>query len=325
MPDAPVPRLEDELPGRFSSAKALSLPLGPALDAGGVRGYPIDMRSKAQAPRWPPPWMNPRPKRIWVAMVQLGLGAHERWLAGEGDQWLETAAGCAGELVDAQEDDGRWVHGWDYPHTFDLPAGWISAIAQGEAASFLVRMHAATGDDAHADAARAALRPMTIASSDGGTLARLGGGPFCEEYPTDPPSYVLNGGIFAAWGFRDVAVALGDDAARGFWEELVATLRDELGRWDTGWWSRYDLFPHPLRNVASSFYHDLHVSQLRALALLTGEREFAATAERWAGYDASRLRRARAFAAKAAFRVAVPRDRALARRLPWARRRARSS
>ena len=310
--------MEDELPGRFSSAKALSLPLGPAIDAAGVRGYPIDMRGKAQAPIWPMPWMNPRPKRIWVAMVQLGLGAHERWLAGEGDEWLVPATGAADELVDAQEPDGRWVHGWDYPHTFDLPAGWISAIAQGEAASFLVRMHAATGNDAYAEAGRAALRPMTIPSSEGGTLARLDGAPFCEEYPTRPPSYVLNGGIFAAWGFRDVAVALGDDDARRFWDELVATLRDGIGRWDTGWWSRYDLFPHPLPNVASSFYHHLHIAQLRALTLLTGESGFSATADRWAGYAESRPKTARAFAAKSMFRLAVPRNRLLARRMPWA-------
>lgn len=320
MPDSTLPRVTDELPGRFSSAKALSLPLGPAVDPAGVRGYPIDMRSKAQAPIWPMPWINPRPRRIWVAMVQLGLGAHERWLAGEGEEWLETARGCAEELVDAQEPDGRWVHGWDYPHTFVLPAGWVSAIAQGEAASFLVRMHIATGSDGYADAARAALRPMRVPSSAGGTLARLDGAPFCEEYPTQPASYVLNGGIFAAWGFRDVAVGLGDDEARRFWDELVVTLRDGMGRWDTGWWSRYDLFPHPLANVASSFYHDLHVAQLRALTLLTDEAEFEATADRWEAYAASRANAARAFVAKSMFRLAVPRNRLLARRMPWASR-----
>ena len=220
--------------------------------------------------------------------MQFGIGALERWIAGDGDEWLRTAVACADDLLDAQEPGGRWSHGYDYPHTFDLPAGWISAITQGEAASFFVRVHQATGEEVYAGAARAALGPMTIPSAEGGTLTTLGGGPFCEEYPTDPPSNVLNGAIFAAWGFRDVAVALGDEPVRALWEDLVATLRDNLRRWDTGWWSRYDLFPHPLPNVASSFYHDLHIQQLRAMALLTGEREFAATADRWAGYAARR-------------------------------------
>jgi heparosan-N-sulfate-glucuronate 5-epimerase len=312
-----MPRKAAELPGVFSSASVMSLPLGEHIDADGVRGYPVDMRVKAQDPKWPPWWLSPTPQRLWVASVQLGLGAHEHWLAGEGDEWLQTAVDCADDLAGHQRGDGAWPHGYDYPHTFALGAGWISAIAQGQAASFFVRVHAATGDERYAGVARSALHPMTTPAGEGGCLALLGGGPFPEEYPTKPPSYVLNGGLFATWGFRDVAVALGDEPVRRLWEDMAATLRDNLRRWDTGWWSRYDLFPHPVKNVASSFYHDLHITQLRGMALLTGESEFTATADRWAGYAASRANSARAFAAKAAFRVAVPRNRLLAKRLPW--------
>ena len=58
---------------------------------------------------------------------------------------------------------------------------------------------------------------MRLPSGEGGVQARLGGGPWPEEYPTDPPSYVLNGGIFALWGMYDVGAGLGDeDAARDF-------------------------------------------------------------------------------------------------------------
>ena len=34
--------------------------------------------------------------------------------------------------------------------------------------------------------------------------------------------------------------------------------------WTGNGWSRYDLYPHPLTNVASPFYHRLHIEQLRA-------------------------------------------------------------
>ena len=43
--------------------------------------------------------------------------------------------------------------------------------------------------------------------------------------------------------------------ARRLFEEGVTTLARNLHRWDTGQWSRYDLFPHPVPNVASPAYH----------------------------------------------------------------------
>ena len=47
--------------------------------------------------------------------------------------------------------------------------------------------------------------------------AELDGAPVPEEYPTDPPSFVLNGGIFALWGLYDVgAGARRREVAREF-------------------------------------------------------------------------------------------------------------
>ena len=36
--------------------------------------------------------------------------------------------------------------------------------------------------------------------------------------------------------------------------------------------------------LASPFYHQLHVVQLRVMSKLTGDQSFAEVAERWAGY-----------------------------------------
>jgi hypothetical protein len=313
-------RRKKDLPGAFSLASVMALPVGDAIDPAGVRGYHIDMRVKAQEPVWPPPWLGARDDRLWVVLVQYGLGAWERHVAGEGEEWLGLARSVADELVDSQGPDGAWRHGYDYPHTFDLKAGWLSSITQGEAASLLVRLHAETGEERYAAAARLALKPMSVPSAEGGCRTLVNGRPFPEEYPTDPPSFVLNGAFFAIWGLRDVAVGLGDAGAQAAWDEAVVTLTKTIARWDTGWWSRYDLFPHVLPNIASSFYHQLHIAQLRATAVLTGDEAFTAVADRWEGYAASRVNRNRAFAAKVAFRLAVPRNQTLATRMPWARR-----
>ena len=62
---------------------------------------------------------------------------------------------------------------------------------------------------------------------------------------------VLNGAIFSLWGYYDVWKATDDEGARAAFEDGVSTLASNLERWDTGYWSRYDLYPHPVVNVAS--------------------------------------------------------------------------
>jgi hypothetical protein len=158
-----------------------------------------------------------------------------------------------------------------------------------------------------------------VPTAEGGVRARLGAGFFLEEYPTDPPSLVLNGGIFALWGYRDVAVALGDEEAHREFERGVDTLAGNLQRWDTGSWSRYDLFPRRVDNVASPAYHVLHINQLLAMQLIAPRPELAAAAAKFDRYRRSRPHRMRAFARKALFRVLVPRNRLLAHRTPFAR------
>jgi hypothetical protein len=180
-------------------------------------------------------------------------------------------------------------------------------MAQGEGASLLVRVHLATGEQRYADAALRALAPLELPSEEGGTMALLGGRPFPQEYPTSPTSHVLNGGIFAIWGWHDVGLGLGDAAATAAFEHAADTLAANLHRWDTGRWSLYDLYPHPLPNWASFAYHELHIDQLRAMHRLAPRPEFSEVAERFERYAGSRAGRARAFAHKAAFRVRVPR------------------
>jgi heparosan-N-sulfate-glucuronate 5-epimerase len=304
--------------GRLSSS--FHQPVGSQFEPGRLGGYYIDFRVKVESPQWPPASLTPLDEQLWVDSAQWGLGCYEHYLAGAGDEWLQGALACGRHMVERQRADGGWVHGQPYPHTFPLDPPWLSAMAQGEGASLLLRLHRETGEERLAEAALRALRPYEVPSSEGGVQALLDGRPFPEEYPTDPPSFVLNGGIFALWGLYDAGLALGDaEAERGF-RDGIDTLAASIDRWDTGWWTRYDLFPHLVPNVASPAYHTLHIDQLDAMQLLEPRPELARAAERWRGYAASRMGRRRAFAAKVVFRLAVPRNRLLARRMPWGRR-----
>jgi hypothetical protein len=304
--------------GFWSSSRSFFLPVGSQIDPTGVRGYPIDLRVKADSPGWPQADILGS-ARLHVGVTQYGLGCYERWLAGEGSVWLEAALGAGRHLASIQEPDGKWCHDEPFPHTFPLLPPWASGITQGQAASLLVRLHADTGERDLARAAKLALAPLAIPQTEGGLSGELGGMSWAEEYPTTPQSHVLNGAIFALWGMHDVAFALSDDEAHKQFERGVDSLAANLHRYDTGSWSLYSLFPHPIHNRASSFYHGLHVNQLTAMQQLAPRPEFEWMRQRWAAYAASRYSRATAFAWKAGFRLLVPRNRLFARTAPWTR------
>jgi heparosan-N-sulfate-glucuronate 5-epimerase len=323
MPDSQARAESDHhprgYPDFFSSARSLWLPRGSQIRPGELGGYYIDFSLKATEPYWPPSWLVGSGENHVVA-AQWGLACFERHRKGEGEAWLAAGVACARAFLDEQDDDGGWTHPDPMTHSFRVEPPWLSAMAQGEGASLLVRAHAASGDDSFAEAALRALRPMAGMTADGGVRAPLGSGFFLEEYPTNPPSHVLNGGIFALWGYYDVAVVLGDADARSQFEAGVDALAENLHRWDTGAWSRYDLMPGVV-NVASSFYHSLHIAQLSAMQLLAPRPQVAATLERFEAYRRSRPHRLRAFMRKALFRVLVPRHRLIAHRTPFGRAR----
>ena len=308
-------------PDFFSSARSFPTNVGPRIGTGKVDGYYVDLRFKAEAPAWPPDWLAPREYQLHVTTAQWALGCFERFLAGEGEEWLAGARGAGEYLVQQQERggtaDGAWVHTLPIRHSYVLPPNWISAMAQGEAASLLVRLHNVTGEERFAEAALRGMYPLRVSTSAGGAQATLDGGPFFEEYPTTPPSFVLNGGIFALWGARDVGLALDDERASADYGAMAKVLKANIHRWDTGYWSLYDLFPHPIPNLASGAYHALHTTQLKAMRLIDPDRAFVDTIARFEDYSASAVNRTRAFAMKSAFRLTVPRNGQIAHRLPW--------
>jgi hypothetical protein len=124
-----------------------------------------------------------------------------------------------------------------------------------------------------------------------------------EEYLVTPPTHILNGFIWAAWGVNDYYLATQDRAARDLFFRAVKTLVHNLNRYDMGFWSLYEQSGTRLPMVASPFYHELHVVQLRVMHRLTGEPMFAQVADRWESYSRSRTNRTRALLYKSAFKL----------------------
>jgi heparosan-N-sulfate-glucuronate 5-epimerase len=118
-----------------------------------------------------------------------------------------------------------------------------------------------------------------------------------------PPTHILNGFIWAAWGIYDYFLATRDHSAQDLFARAVRTLTHNLDRYDLGFWSLYEQSGTRLPMVASPFYHQLHIVQLRVMHRLTGEEEFARVADRWESYGRSRSKRTRALCYKSAFKL----------------------
>jgi hypothetical protein len=262
-----------------------------------LRGYLIDFRAKTHASTSATPAaLGP------AALAQLALGWWERIVSGETElrpRFLETAVALRARAESTRQ-------GLLWPYTDDLPkygleAPWYSAMAQGQAASVLARVASATGDPDDARAAVAALDPL-LRPAVPLLVADTAEGMVLEEAPSDPPSRILNGWIFALVGFWDVGSGLDHAPSVHAFTEGLAALERSLPLYDVGWWSRYSLYPHRQVDLAKPFYHRLHVAQLAALHALAGIDAFRETSRRWAAYDRPAAR-SRALLQKAVFRT----------------------
>jgi len=101
----------------------------------------------------------------------------------------------------------------------------------------------------------------------------------------------------------DYFLATGEKSAEQLFTRAVNTLRRNLDGYDLGFWSLYEQSGTRLPMVASPFYHQLHVAQLRMMERLTGDDLFSRYADRWETYARSRTKRTRALCYKGAFKL----------------------
>ena len=269
----------------------------------------LDTDDPAEARQLLKAFVADRERANHVTIAQLALGAWQ--MRGEDEAWLGVFAEGAEWLAEALDDGGGLQYLFAMPHTFEISPPWYSAMAQGEAASLFVRAALTLGVDTFVDAAERAIQPLV--RDDSSIVAHTPEGPVLQEYPTQPPSHVLNGWMFALWGlyvFARLAERSGraaPEAQRAFLDGTNALVR-RVDLYDAGLgWSRYDLYPHRLTHVASPFYHRLHVALLNATADLTGEDSLRRKAAEWETSAARLPLRIAAVARKVAFRTVYPR------------------
>lgn len=262
------------------------------LDKERVAKYPIDMSAKAEyagvfdEERIPLVEIDGHLSHLSVTIAQYALGNYDEYLRTQNSLYLKRFLGSADWLVKNLVEFRGGLWGWVNEHdrmVYNLKKPWLSALSQGQALSVLVRAYQETKDESYREAGQKALRAFNVPSAQGGILAKWQGLDYYEEYPAQIPTFVLNGFIFALWGLWEFYLITDSSEAKAYYDSGLLTLERALQEYHVPYlnWSKYDLYPFKVMDIASIFYHKLHIQQLRAMALLTGNEMFNRQADIW--------------------------------------------
>lgn len=106
-----------------------------------------------------------------------------------------------------------------------LTTPWFSGLAQTTMMGSLLSISRLTGNTSYERDARAAFEPLLWKRDAGGFLDDIGDGAWIQEYPSDVPTYVLNGHPFSIMSARSFSDVTGDARGRELFRKGVdATL-----------------------------------------------------------------------------------------------------
>lgn len=223
-----------------------------------------------------------------VAVFQYGLGCYDLYLNSSKAVFRDKFLELSDWALDHQDENGGWNCFWYvYP---DHPYG---AMCQGEAASLLARAFKETGDTKYLTAAEKGLE-FVLNRDIGATLFLQNDDDLVLLEYEDQPA-VLNGWIFAAFGFYDVWLATKEEEYNEVFKRTIATLEKYLPQFDNSYWSMYDLGGR----IASPFYHDLHIAQMQALAMIFENRSFRSFQKKFERYRKNPFKKLKALIVKA--------------------------
>lgn len=200
-----------------------------------------------------------------IAGQASGIGNSDLDLA-EGLRRVPTLTSDQKAALDWLQANAIDLHGeavvWHY--TADLAfndlmvkAGWPSAFAQADVIKAFILAYKRSRDDKFLRLARKAARAFDVSCEAGGLKCTVGGITWYEEVPV-PFGYapmILNGHLYALIMLKHLYDLTGDPRIKASFEEGVASAGKMLTRYDTGYWTVYQLRPRvrdvPVALVAS--------------------------------------------------------------------------
>ena len=222
-----------------------------------------------------------------ISIIQYGLGACERWYLEQGEDYKDTIKRVAEYLCDSQNKDGSW----DAFIALDINDK-RSSMVQAEATAFLLRAGLILRKDKYNEVAKKAIELMIKSVKDGGTTIYEGENVLFCEFVGKP--IVLNGWIYSLLGLYDYWIYSQREDIREIIKNSKNTLLQMLDKFDTGYWSLYNVDG----DIASPFYHELHIKQLEVLYRLFDEILFKDKRDKWMKYQNNKIKKTKAICIK---------------------------
>lgn len=243
-----------------------------------------------------------------IAIAQYGLGNFNLYKETGKQIFKKRALLQANWLVENLIKNDRgvpvWMHNFDWNYVERLKAPWYSGLAQGQGISLLVRAFKLTGDKKYRDTAEKVFISLRTEVAEGGVISTdEEGNMWIEEYLVNPPTHILNGFIWALFGVYDYFLLTKEKCIKELFDSFVETLIKNLSQYDIDFWSLYDLSGKDEKNLASLFYHDLHIVQLEILYKITNMNIFKDYSHKWKIYRNKFVNRTRALVQKSLFKI----------------------
>lgn len=209
-----------------------------------------------------------------VSIAQFGLQYYSYYMKSGDKDNIKPMIAAADWLVYNQDmKTGKWLYKFPFNvggMDIRLESGWSSAMGQGQAISLLVRAYNLTKDGRYIRAAELGLEPLKVDVENDGLTRYIDGHPYYEEYPTNPPSYALNGFMFTLLGLYDLSYIKPESEATRLYNEGMETLKFVLPNYDSEE-NRISIYhlghitKAPRSIHVSNFYHMVHIIQLKSL------------------------------------------------------------
>jgi|SRR5690554_5439244 len=217
-----------------------------------------------------------------VNIAQYGFILHAQYFESEDENKRRTLQECVEKLVELAEITEDYCVWWEESDSirYKIKSPWASAMAQGEIISLFLRYYQMSKDEDYLILAQKAYNFLSVPVSEGG-VKRIdeNGDLWYEEYPSEPASFVLNGFIYTLFGLYDLyRVTLDKDVKKNI-DLCTRTLKNNISKFDAGYWSYYDL--HYKELVRYYYQKNVHVPQLAVMYELTGEPIFLKYRNKW--------------------------------------------
>jgi heparosan-N-sulfate-glucuronate 5-epimerase len=186
-----------------------------------------------------------------------------------------------------------WEHNYKLPfyETFKIP--WIHGLGQALGMVSLLKAYQITKEAKYLETSEKVMNSFDIKiEEDGVKYVDENDETWYEEYALLPPPHVLNGFITILFGLHEFNRVTGSKKAQQLYNDGLKTVRNNIVRYDLGYWSIYDLQSNYPTTKA---YHNLHLLQLNILHEITNDKIYKEYAKRWEDYKNNKFNTRKAY------------------------------